>query len=77
MAESTLTTPSVSRLAPASGSPKLSSWRAWVGIPAGQHDERRGTLAAMRAAVQPATEPQAKLIAPRAGEGQPERYRRC
>src|ERR1035438_71651 len=64
IAESTLTTPSVSRLAPARGRPNCSSWRACAVFQPGLMKCGAATVATSIAAVQPAREPHAKLIAP-------------
>ena len=64
IAESTLNAPSVNRLAPASGRPYWSSWRACALFQPGRTKYGAATLAAISATMQPATPPQAKLMAP-------------
>ena len=61
---STLTTPSASRLAPASGSPNRSSARACSPFQPKRRVPGAARQQATSAATLPATEPQAKLIGP-------------
>ena len=64
IAESTFTTPTVNRLAPASGSPYRTSCRACAPFHPGRTKYGEATIAAISATVLPATPPHAKLIAP-------------